>query len=86
MNSLVGGEDYRQINAAVLDVFLTFDENNRRLSFDVTITNDFTIENSENFSLELRFDPFSTTPSNVLLAPNVSMVVIMDDDEAGINS
>ena len=67
-------------------MFLTFDEITRRLSFDVNITNDSTIENVENFSLELRFDPFSTTPSNVLLAPNVSMVVIMDDDEAGINS
>ena len=65
-------------------MFLTFDEITRRLSFDVNITNDSTIENVENFSLELRFDPFGATPSNVLLTPNVSMVVIMDDDEAGI--
>ena len=83
VNSLVGGEDYGEINAALLDVFLFFDENNRRQSFNVTIVNDSTIENTENFTLELRLDPFDTT-SNVLLTPNVSMVSIIDDDEAGM--
>ena len=35
----------------------------------------------EDFTLELRFDPFALEPpSNVILNPNVSTVKIRDDD------
>ena len=81
MNSLVGGEDYLEINAAILNVFLTFNEDTRRLPFDVTIKDDLFYElDVEDFTLELRFDPFAAPPSNVILRPNVSTVNILDDD------
>ena len=65
---------------AVLDVFLQFDESNRRQSFIVTINDDELLESIEDFNLELRFDPFVTQPSGVILSPNVSTVYIEDDD------
>ena len=35
----------------------------------------------EDFTLELRFDPFALeVPANVILNPNVSTVEIIDDD------
>lgn len=34
----------------------------------------------EDFMLELRFDPYETQPSNVVLHPNVSTIEILDDD------
>ena len=35
----------------------------------------------EDFTLELRFDPFALqVPSNVILRPNVSTIDILDDD------
>ena len=35
----------------------------------------------EDFTLELRFDPFAfSQPTNVILSPNVSTVEILDDD------
>ena len=36
----------------------------------------------EDFTLELRFDPFAfePPPSNVILSPNISTVEIIDDD------
>ena len=58
MYSLAGGSDYAEISAAALQVFLTFDNNNRRQSFDVSILDDSVLEfDVENFTLELRFDP-----------------------------
>ena len=82
-NSLVGGRDYREIHVDFLDVLLFFDNDNRQLSFDVTIEDDSLFEmDMEDFALELRFDPFALEPppSNVILNPNVSTVKIRDDD------
>ena len=83
--SLAGGSDYANISAATLQVFLTFDNDNRRQSFDVAILDDNSMEDRETFSLELRFDPFEIPPpSNVILTPNVSVVTILDNDEPGM--
>ena len=78
--SLVGGSDYAEIVADNLDVFLIFDNDNRRQSFDVTIIDDSQTELDEKFTLELRVDPFSTTPSNVILSPNTTTVDIIDNE------
>ena len=79
--SLAGGSDYQEINAFALD-YLTFDNENRQQSFNVTIIDDSLFElDVEDFTLELRFDPFEDPPpSNVILSPNVSTVEILDDD------
>ena len=82
LNSLAGGSDYQEINALFFDVFLTFDDANRQRSFDVTIIDDPLFElDVEDFTLELRFDPFAfEPPSNVILSPNISTIEIRDDD------
>ena len=81
MYSPVGGSDYRNIIAQNFDVILIFDETNRRQSFPVTIIDDSDFEfGAENFTLELRFDPFGPPPSNVVLRPNVSAIKIQDND------
>ena len=79
--SLAGGSDYQEINAIDLN-YLTFDNENRRRSFDVAIIDDPLFElDVEDFTLELRFDPFAVSPpSNVILHPNVSTVEILDND------
>ena len=80
--SLAGGSDYREINAIDLN-YLTFDNANRQQSFDVTIIDDSLFElDVEDFTLELRFDPFAISPPSnpVILCPNVSTVEILDDD------
>ena len=74
---LVGGSDYREINA---DVFLMFDNNSRRQSFVVDILDDQLFEDAENFMLELRFDSFEEPRSNVILSPSVTAVHIVDND------
>ena len=80
---LAGGIDYQEIIPLNLDVLLMFSEMNRRESFDVTIIDDSAFElDVEDFTLELRFDPFALDPppSNVILHPNISTVEIIDDD------
>ena len=63
-----------------LNPFLLFDNNARQQMFSVAITNDSLLEQDvENFSLELRFNPFVAPPSNVQLRPNVSVVDILDN-------
>ena len=81
-NSLVGGSDYQEIIALNLDELLTFNDEFRQRSFDVTIIDDSLFEvDVEDFTLELRFDPFVLEPpANVILNPNVSTVEIIDDD------
>ena len=72
-----------ELNAEAFDVFLTFDEATRRQSFDVTIIDDELFEYTENFDLELRFDPFLAQPPSgviLLLRQNVSSICILDDD------
>ena len=79
--SLVGGSDYQEIFAVDLNPFLIFDNNARQQTFNVAITNDSFFEmDVEDFSLELRFNPFAAPPSNVQFRPNVSVVEILDDD------
>ena len=64
---------------------LSFDDANRRMSFDVTIIEDELLEYTEDFDLELRFDPFlAQPPSGVVLCPNVSIINILDDDSKEI--
>ena len=65
---------------AEFDVLLRFGENNRRRSFPVTINDDELLESIEQFNLELKFDPFTTQPSLVILEPNVTTIYIKDDD------
>ena len=84
--SLVGGSDYQKIRAAAFEVLLSFDNNNRRQSFSVVIIDDQFVEDTENFILELRFDPFLTLPSNVRLSPSVSVVTILDNDDPGMKT
>ena len=63
------------------DVILTFEETNRRESFPVVIIDDPLFElDVEDFTLELRFNPFAPEPPNVILSPNVSTIEILDDD------
>ena len=81
MYSPVGRSDYQNIIALNFDEILTFDEMNRRQSFDVVIIDDPLFElDVEDFTLELRFDPFGQPPSNVILRPNVSVVTILDNE------
>ena len=77
---IAGDADYDEINLTKFDVLLRFDEMNRWHLFPVTINDDDLLESTENFNLELRFDPFITRPSGVILSPNVSTVYIEDDD------
>ena len=81
-NSLAGVLDYQEIIALNLDEFLNFNDANRQRSFDVTIIDDSLLEvDVEDFTLELRFDPFALEPpANVVLNPNVSTVEIIDDE------
>ena len=44
------------------------------------IFDDGILEMGEDFNLELRFDPFGTPPSGVILQPSVATVFIQDDD------
>ena len=78
--SIAGGADYEEFSAEAFDVFLAFEDDTRRQSFDVTIIDDELFENTEDFDLELRFDPFVRPPSGVILRPNVSTICILDDD------
>ena len=46
----------------------------------MTIIDDELFEYTENFDLELRFDPFiAQPPSEIILRPNVSTISILDD-------
>ena len=76
---LAGVADYRQLIAENFDVFLTFNDGNRRASFSVQIFDDNILEDIEDFDLELRFDPFAPIPSGVILDPAVATVFILDD-------
>ena len=79
---LVGGSDYHEIDAATLEVNLLFNNNTRIRSFSVDTTNDPFFEDSENFTLELQFEPGTEPPSNVKLYPNATVVNIIDNDGA----
>ena len=47
----------------------------------MTLLDDILFEYTEDFDLELRFDPFlDQPPSGVILRPNVSTICILDDD------
>ena len=74
--------DYTPLNPESLDVFLTFDETNRRHCFSVSITNDTLVEGSEQFSLELLPDSFQIGPPPIPVMFNASLatVTILDQD------
>ena len=77
----VGGSDYQEIDTATLEVNLLSNKTHVQ-SFSVNITNDPFFEDSENFTLELRFEPGTEPPSNVSLYPIATVVNIIDDDGA----
>ena len=77
---IVGGSDYQEISGEAHDIFLTFDNNNRRQSFHVNIMDDISMEDTESFTLELRFSPIEDAPSKIQLNPYISTVTIVDDD------
>ena len=82
LHCLVGGSDYQEIRASSLDGLLLGFDDNRRQSFSVTIIDNLIVEDTESFTLQLRFDPFDLLPpSSVRLSPNVSVVTILDDDD-----
>ena len=64
----------------MFDVSLSLNDERQ---FTVEIFDDNQFENTENFTLELRFDPFITQPSGVLLDPNMATVYIQDRDSNG---
>ena len=68
------------LSAKLLSVFLTFDNATRRQSFPVTIKDDDISELTENFVIELRFDPYIDQPLGIELWPNVSTITISDTD------
>jgi hypothetical protein len=77
-NSLAAGSDYKILPL----LFVTFDNDNRQRSFDVTIIDDSSIEFDEIFIFELRFNPFAfEPPSNVILSPNITTIDIVDNDD-----
>ena len=61
---------------------MTFDNATRRRSFNVTIIDDSLFElDVEDFTLELRFDPFEMPPpSNVIFHPNTTTIDIVDNE------
>lgn len=67
---------------------LSFDDDTRRLSFNMTIIDDGLFQQREEVSLELRFaDPvLQDRRSEVVLHPNVSTVFIMDDDSNNLHN
>ena len=70
-----------QLIAENFDVFLTFSDRNRRARFSVQISDDDLLENTEDFNIELRFDPFlPAPPSGVMLDPGIATVHIQDND------
>ena len=64
------------------DVFTDIIANDtRRTCIEVTIVDDGLLEEPEFFSIEVVPDPFVMMfPSNVLLAPDVTFVEILDND------
>ena len=74
------GADYRRLIAENFDVFLTFNDGNRRANFSVQIFDDNILENIEDFDLELKFDPFTPIPSGVMLEPGVATIYIQNND------
>ena len=72
---LAGINDY-----GLFIAFLTFDNDNRQRSFEVSISNDLFLESDfEDFTLRLRYT-LIPPPSNVILSPNISTIEILDDD------
>ena len=52
----------------------------RKFCFNITITNDSTIENDENFTVTLTKYPFTEFLSNIEVQPSMTTIVISDDD------
>ena len=71
------GSDYREITG--FQEILSFDNQDRRQCFSVTIFNDNKVELAEMFHLELLFFDEQPPPS-VFLRPNITNFVIVDRD------
>ena len=91
MYSLAGGSDYEEINATTPEAYLFFGGYYRidhQQSFSVTLIDDPFFElDEENFTLELRFDPFFIIPTfgdlplfNIILSPNTTTIDIIDNE------
>ena len=72
--------DYVRIAESDGLVFLTFDDENRRQCFFLEITDDGLVEDTESLTIDLVFSSFLSSPSGVLLDPNVTTVQILDND------
>ena len=66
-------EDYSAIEEVV-----NLDESNRRMCFNITVTDDIRAEPLESFIVELKRIP-SLTAHTVRFSPNVSVIEIQDD-------
>ena len=76
---LAGGADYQELIAENFDVFLSFNDGNRRARFSVQIFDDNLVEDVEDFNLELRLN-LTAPPSEVLLDPGIATVYVLDSD------
>ena len=82
---LEAGSDFTQLRA-FLSISLVFPSSPgsptagpRRECFDVTITDDDTLENTESFSLLLQEDTF-TSQTGAIISPNLTEIFILDAD------
>ena len=71
-------EDYTPIRFDSLQVSLFFSDSDRRSCFNVAIIDDNLDEDTEEFSIELRFDPVLPPPDLVTIEPGVTFVQIED--------
>ena len=70
-----------EIISELLDPLLSFDDTTRHHSFNLTIIDDDSFESVEELTLELRLHPlFPAQPSKVILRPNMSNIIIIDND------
>ena len=72
--------DYGRIAESDFSAFLQFNDMNRRQCATLMIVNDEALENTESLTIDLVFSSLFTPPSGVILDPNVTTVVILDDD------
>lgn len=72
MSNLTGPEDF-----TALQMSLTFDPNTTRHDITVAISNDIIVEPDQDFTSRLQL---STAEDRVKLMPDVTNIIIMDDD------
>ena len=72
--------DYGRIAEQDFSTFLQFNNMSRGQCATLMIVNDSALENTESLTIDLVFSSLFTPPSLVVLDPNVTTVVILDDD------